>query len=373
MNKMEIVCPCLFGLESVLSGEIKRMGGKDINTTDGKVSFIGDENMVARANINLRTAERVLINLGSFRAETFDQLFEGTKSLPFERFIGKHNAFPVKGWALDSKLMSVPDCQSIIKKATVERLHDKYGISWFEETDAVVQIRFSIRKDIASIMLDTSGAGLHKRGYRKDSTAAPIKETLAAGILDIARVYPDTVLYDPFCGSGTFAIEAALKAHNIPVGLNRRFSAEKWDAVSPEIWKEERTRGLDLVRRDATFKAYVSDIDQSAVELTRQNIKKAGVSPRIRVAKADIADFSIPDDGRALVVCNPPYGERLLEVSEAEKIYKIMGEKFNRDSNNRFYIISSHEEFEKHFGRKADKERKLYNGMIKCRLYMYFK
>lgn len=373
MDKMEIVCPCLFGLESVLSGEIKRFGGEDITVTDGKVSFIGDANMVARANINLRTAERVLINLGTFTATTFDELFEGTKALPFEKFIGKHNAFPVKGWALDSKLMSVPDCQSIIKKATVERLKEKYNVSWFEETDATVQIRFSIRKDEVSIMLDTSGAGLHKRGYRRESTLAPIKETLAAGILDLARIYPDTVLYDPFCGSGTFSIEAALKAFNIPAGINRRFAMEKWSVFPEKVFREERTRGLDLVRRDATFIAYASDIDDVAVELTQQNAKKAGVASKIKVRRGDIADFYIPDDKRALVVCNPPYGERLLEITEAEKLYSIMGKRFNLKSNNKFYVISPHEDFERIFGKKADKQRKLYNGMIKCRLYMYFK
>ena len=371
MNKMEIVCPCLFGLESVLSGEIKRMGVKEVTTSDGRVSFFGDEHMLARANINLRTAERVMINLGSFRAETFDQLFEGTKALPFEAFISKHNAFPVKGWSINSRLTSIPDCQSIIKKAAVTRLQQKYSVSWFEETEAPVQIRFSIHKDIASVMLDTSGAGLHKRGYRQNSLVAPIKETLAAGILDIARIYPDTVLYDPFCGSGTFSIEAALKAFNIPAGINRKFAAEKWDCLSDAAWREERARGLDLIRRDATFKAYASDIDPDAVELTAQNAKKAGVAMRIKTTRADIADFSIPNDKHALVVCNPPYGERLLEVEQAQKLYNTMGKRFNLKSNNRFFIISPDEKFEKFFGQKADKQRKLYNGMIKCRLYMY--
>ncbi len=369
---MDIVCPCLFGLESVLSGEIRRMGASKVNTSDGRVSFFGNEQMLARANINLRTAERVLINLGSFRAETFEQLFEGTRSLPFERFIGKHNAFPVKGWALNSRLMSVPDCQSIIKKAAVTRLQEKYGLSWFEETEAPVQIRFSIHKDIASVMLDTSGAGLHKRGYRQNSLTAPIKETLAAGILDIARIYPDTVLFDPFCGSGTFSIEAAMKAFNIPPGINRRFAAESWGSIPKIAWQDERARGLDMIRRDATFRAYASDIDPAAVELTEQNAKKAGVASRIKLAKADISDFNIPGDKRALVVCNPPYGERLLEIEQAQKLYEIMGKRFDLKSNNRFYIISPDDKFEKFFGRKANKERKLYNGMIKCRLYMYF-
>lgn len=373
MNKMEIVCPCLFGLESVLSGEIKRMGVKEINTSDGKVSFPGDENMLARANICLRTAERVMINLGSFRAVTFDQLFEGTRYLPFEKFIGKQNAFPVKGWSLDSRLASVPDCQSIIKKAAVERLKEKYNVSWFEETEAPVQIRFSIRKDIVSVMLDSSGVALHKRGYRRNSLTAPIKETLAAGILDLARIYPDTVLYDPFCGSGTFSIEAAMKAYNIPPGINRRFAAEQWGCFPKTIWQEERSRGLDLIRHDAVFKAFASDIDDQAIELTAQNAKKAGVAPRISINKADIADFQPVTGRQSVVVCNPPYGERMLEIEQARKLYAQMGKKFTADSSARYYIISPDEEFEKYFGRKANKERKLYNGMIKCRLYMYFK
>ena len=372
MNKIKIVCTCLFGLESVLAGEIKRMEGKQIETTDGRVSFVGDFDMIARANLNLRTAERVLISMGGFRADTFDQLFEGTKSIPFEQFIGVNDKFPVKGSSINSKLTSIPDCQSIVKKAMVERLKEKYSVNWFEETGNLFQIQFFIQKNIATIMIDTSGAGLHKRGYRRNSLVAPIKETLASGILDIARIYPDTILYDPFCGSGTFAIEAALKAFNIPSGIGRRFSAEKWDIFPSELWQQERERGLDLVRRDAKFHAYASDIDEGALALTRENAKKAGVSSKITISKKDISEFHAPHEN-SIVVCNPPYGERMLEIEEAENIYKIMGERFSFNGQQGFYIITPNEQFEKHVNKPATKRRKLYNGMIKCQLYMYVK
>lgn len=367
MDELTYVCPCHFGLESVLSGEIRRLGGEKITVTDGKVSFVGPESMIARANLWLRTAERVLIQLGEFPAKTFDQLFEGVKSLALERFIGKLDAFPVKGHSLNSQLKSIPDCQKIIKKAAVERLRQKYGISWFQETGPVHQLQFLIFKDVATILLDTSGAGLHKRGYRRNSNEAPIKETLAAGILDLIRIYPDTCFCDPFCGSGTFVIEAATKALQIAPGLKRSFAIEHWGYLDPEIFQQERKRAFELIRRDATFEAHGSDISSEAVELTRANCKKAGVSPRVRLKVADISDFLAPKE-RVVIVTNPPYGERMLEIKEAERIYQCMGERF---AGYRCAVISPHEEFERLFGRKADKRRKLYNGMLRCQLYLY--
>ena len=370
MGTLTICCPCLFGLESVLSGEIKRMGGQNIQTTDGKVTFEGDFSMVIRANIYLRTAERVLIVLGSFPARTFTELFDGTVKLPFEDFIGSMDAFPVKGWSLNSQLHSVPDCQSIIKKAAVKRLGEMYRKSWFEESGPARQIQFSILKDQATIMLDTSGAPLHKRGYRQVSTLAPIKETLAAGIIDLAHVRRDTIVMDPFCGSGTILIEGALRALNIPAGIGRGFAAEKWDAVPPHIWKEERSRGLDLVRRDAQFCAFGSDIDRNAFELALDNARKAGVAERVRVRIRDIKDFKVPDTA-AVVVTNPPYGERMLDVQQARQIEKTMGRVFKRGMTG-YYIISPDEEFEAQFGRRANKIRRLYNGMLRCNFYMYY-
>ena len=370
MNKLKLLCPCLFGLESILSGEIKRMGGEDVRVSDGKVTFCGDFSLLARANLNLRTAERVMIVLGEFTAETFEELFQGVKKLPLEDFIGEKDAFPVKGWSLNSKLASVPDCQAIIKKAAVERLKTKYKISWFEETGSLYQIQFSILKDEVTVMLDTSGVGLHKRGYRKDSNDAPIKETLAAGIVDLARIKPDSVMYDPFCGSGTFLIEAATKALNIAPGINRRFAAEKWGLIPAEVWQSERSRCFDQIRRDASFVAYGSDIDRECVLLSEANAKKAGVSTRVKVSQANVNNFS-PETNFGTVICNPPYGERLLDIQQAEALYRVMGKQF-ANSGYSYYIISPHDNFEKLFGKPASKRRKLYNGMIRCQLYMYF-
>lgn len=369
-NTMRLCCPCHFGLESVLKYEITKIGGTDLKVSDGKISFTGDENIMARANLCLSTAERVLIELIEFRAESFEELFQGVRAIELERYIGVNDAFPVKGYSLDSTLHSVPDCQSIIKKAAVERLKSKYGVSWFDETGPAIQIKFSILKDVVTIYLDTSGVGLHKRGYRKNSNAAPIKETLAAGIVDLARVRADSIVCDPFCGSGTLLIEAAMKALKIPVGINRRFAAEKWASIDSKVWQEERKRAIDQVDRSAEFEGIGFDIDDAAVALTLDNAHKAGIKSRIRVEQADISSFRQPED--SIVICNPPYGERLLELREAEGIYRQMGRVLGKGGNRQSYIISPHEQFEQFFGSPAKKCRKLYNGMIKCQLYMYF-
>ena len=350
--------------------EIQKIGGTDLKVSDGKISFTGDENIVARANLCLSTAERVFIELIEFKATTFEELFQGVKATELERYIGPKDAFPVKGYSLNSALHSVPDCQSIVKKAAVERLKAKYGINWFEETGSTVQIKFSILKDVVSIYLDTSGTGLHKRGYRRNSNAAPIKETLAAGIIDLARVRPDSIVCDPFCGSGTLLIESALKALKIAPGLNRRFAAEKWECFDSRIWREERTRAIDNVDKSAEFHGIGFDIDDDAVALTLDNAHKAGIKSRLKIEQADITKFVQPDD--SIVICNPPYGERLLELREAEDIYRKMGRVLGKGGSKQSYIISPHEEFEKFFGTQARKRRKLYNGMIKCQLYMYF-
>lgn len=367
MDNLKLCCPCHFGLESVLKYEIKKAGGTNLNVTDGKISFDGDFNVLARANICLSTAERVLIQLGEFNAFTFEELYQGVKAIELENFIGKENAFPVKGYSLNSTLHSVPDCQSIIKKACVDRLKEKYNISWFDESEAPIQIQFSILKDKVNIYLDTSGAGLHKRGYRKNSNIAPIKETLAAGIIDLSHIRKDTIVCDPFCGSGTILIESALKALNIAPNINRHFSSEKWGIINSDIWREERQRAISNVNKDAEFQGIGFDIDDSAVALALDNAKKAGVKSRIKIEQADIRKFRQPEN--SVVICNPPYGERMLEIRQAEEIYKTMGKVIKKPAS----IISPSEEFEKIFGRKADKRRKLYNGMIKCQLFMYFK
>lgn len=372
MEEINLIAPCLFGTESIAADDFRRMGFSDVITENGRVKLSGDFNMLARANICSRFAERILINVGEFYASTFTELFDGVKGLRWEDFIGKDDAFPVNGWSIDSQLHSIPDCQSIIKKAIVERLKLKYSVARFSETGAEYKIRFSIHKNSVTMMIDTSGEGLHKRGYRRNSNAAPLKETLAASMCDLARIYPDTQLFDPFCGSGTLLIEAALMATKTAPGLRRFFAAERFGFVPEKVWREERTRAQDLIIHNVDFLAQGFDIDKNAVELTLENAKKAGVSKYVKAAVADIRDFTPPEE-RCLVITNPPYGERLLDVKAAEELYTVMGERFKDGGGRKYYVISPHDEFERYFGRTADKRRKLYNGMIKCQLFMYFK
>lgn len=372
MEKINLIAPCLFGTESIAADEFRRMGFTEVVTENGRVKLAGDFNMLARANICSRFAERILINVGEFYATTFTELFDGVKALDWENFIGKDDAFPVNGWSIDSQLHSIPDCQSIIKKAIVERLKLKYSVSRFAETGPEYKIRFSIHKNSVTMMIDTSGEGLHKRGYRRNSNAAPLKETLAASMCDLARIYPDTKLLDPFCGSGTLLIEAALMATKTAPGLRRFFAAERFGFIPEKVWREERTRAQDLILHNVDFRAQGFDIDKNAVELTLENAKKAGVSKYVKAAVADVKDFTPPEE-RCLIITNPPYGERLLDVKAAEELYTVMGNRFKEGGGRKYYVISPHDEFEKYFGRTADKRRKLYNGMIKCQLFMYFK
>lgn len=372
MDSYKLVIPCLLGLEGPVADELRKMDAKDVNPQNGRVLFAGSDEMLARANICSRYGERVLINVGSFKAQSFEELFQGVKKLPWERFIGRKDAFPVKGSCVNSKLMSVPDCQSIVKKAVVERLKQKYSVNWFEETETKYQIQFLILKDMASIMIDTTGVPLHKRGYRANSTAAPIKETLAAAMAYFSRVRHDANFIDPMCGSGTILIEAALYALNIAPGIKRHFAAESWNNINKNVWGKERLRARDLEMHDAGFVAHGYDIDQNAVELSSSNAVKAGVKNRITVQNRSISNFEQSGE-YGCVICNPPYGERLLDVKQAEQLYKTMGEVFERQHGWSFSVISPDDTFEKCFGRKADKRRKLYNGMIKCQYYMYFK
>lgn len=372
MKKYNLVAPCIFGVEGILADELRRMGAEEVNAQNGRVLFSGDESMIARANIRSRFAERIFINVGSFHAESFTELFDGVKSIPMEEYIGKTDEFPVKGWSINSELHSIPDCQSIVKKAVVERLKKKYKIDWFEETGAKVQIQFSILKNEVTVMIDTSGKGLHKRGYRANSNDAPIKETLAAAMCDLARIFPDSKVYDPMCGSGTILIEAALMAKKHAPGLQNFFAAERFFFIDSKVWQEERKLAKDMILTDIDFHAYGYDINPECVKLTMENAKKAGVEKYITVEAADIKDFKLNDE-YAKVITNPPYGERLLDIKTAEEIYKTMGKVFHRKNKNKFFIISPHDDFEQFFGQPADKRRKLYNGMIKCQLYMYLK
>lgn len=372
MMKIQYCIPCLLGLEGLIADELRAMDALEVNAENGRVLFAGDEHMLARANICSRYAERIQVLVGSFPAHSFEELFQGTKALPWEAWIGKNDAFPVKGYSLNSDLFSVSDCQSIIKKAVVERLKLQYRVPWFAETGAVYQIQFSIMKNEVTLLLDTSGSGLHKRGYRPVSNAAPLKETLAASLCTLARLREYHTLYDPMCGSGTIPIEGALLACNIAPGIRRRFTAETWAQVPAQVWAQERERARSLERRDVPFRAFGSDIDAAALDIARENAKRAGVEAYISFTRADIGDFR-PQTERGTVIVNPPYGERLLDVEAAKQLCAQMGRLFVPRHGWSYCIISSDEAFEKSFGRKADKRRKLYNGMMKCQYYMYFK
>ena len=369
---LKFSAPCIFGLEGLCANEFKFLGLKNVEAHNGKVTFEGDFSDMAKANINSRYAERIQILLAEFEAVSFEELFEGIKSVAWEDFIGVNDAFPVKGRCLSSKLMSVPDCQKIIKKAVVTRLSEKYMLPWLEESGPLHQIQFLIMNDKVSVMLDTSGAGLHKRAYRAESNEAPIKETLAAAMVDLSRVRGNHFVVDPMCGSGTILIEAASKAMKIAPGINRYFAAEKWNCVPSDVWKEQREIAKANEKRDCDFRAEGYDIDELALEVAKKNAKLAGVADRITFAKRDIKDFEL-NEGFMTVITNPPYGERLLDVKSAEELYKVMGEKFKRTQGKSYTIITPDDDFEKIFGRKADKRRKLYNGTLKCQLYMFFK
>ncbi len=370
--ELRMVATCLFGLEALLGEEIDKIGGKRVETIDGRVTFDGDEVTLVSSLLRLRCAERVFISLGSFPVYSFDDLFEGTKALPWERFIGKSDAFPVKGHAIRSRLYSVPDCQSIVKKAVVDRLSSLYGIKLFPEDGVKYQIEFFIFKDVATLMIDACGTALHKRGYRPASGDAPLRETLGAAIATIARPREDVLFWDPFCGSGTIAIEATMLATNTAPGLLRDFAAEEFPVFAPSLWQSERERARAEIIKDSCFEAYASDIDEDVLEKARLNAKRAGVDGYIRIFKADARQIK-KEDRRGTVACNPPYGERLMTLREAEQLYREMGRAFESLSPWQIYVLTSAENFERLYGRRADKIRKLYNGMIPCRLYQYFK
>lgn len=372
MDQLQLVATCLFGLEKILGEEIDALGYKRIDTMDGRVTFLGDYGAIARANINLRCAERVFIKLGEFPAWSFDELFEGVKALSWENFIGSRDAFPVKGHAIKSRLFSVPDCQSIIKKAIADRLSAVYGLRWFEETGAKYQIEFFIFKDRASLMIDTTGTALHKRWYRPEAGSAPIRETLAAGIAHISRPRCDVLTWDPFCGSGTVAIESAMILANIAPGVGRHFAAEEFSCIPAQTWERARGEARDKILHGAKFEVFASDIDDTILETARINAKRAGVSEHMKIFRMDARKIEKPDR-RGTIVCNPPYGERMLERAEAERLYREIGTAFSRLDPWQIYLITSCDSFEKLYGRRADKVRKLYNGMIPCNLYQYFK
>lgn len=367
--ELQMIAPCLFGLEGIVADELRRLNMRSVAAENGRVLFTGGAEDLPRANINLRCAERVLLQLGQFSAPSFDALFEGTKALPWEDFIPKDGAFPVKGYALNSALHSVPDCQKIIKRAIVERLKSRHALSWFPETGAVYQVQFSILKDTAVLMLDTSGPGLHKRGWRAEGLAAPLRETLAAGLVKLARYRGREPFCDPFCGSGTIAIEAALAALGRAPGLGRSFAAQRWHCFPPSLWNNAAEEARAGEYR-GEYDIWGGDLDPHAIELARSNAEKAGVAGLVRFERANAADFYRPGSG-GLLVTNPPYGERMLERREAEELYRAFGAAYARLEGWQLYLLSAHAQFEDSFGKRADKKRKLYNGMLKCDCFMY--
>lgn len=375
-----LAATCLFGLERFLGAEIDALGYERLFTLDGRVFFRGGDDAVAGANINLRTAERVFIVAGPpFRADSFDALFEGTRAIAWENFIPRDSSFPVSGHSVKSGLASVPDCQKIVKKAIAVRLGKKYGLEKLPESTPGLSVEFFILKDQAFLMLDTSGTALHKRGYRPEAGAAPLRETLAAAIVMNARTaeHPDIFLWDPFCGSGTIPIEAAMLAAGIAPGLRRSFAAEGAPFLDAGAWRDARSAALEKMSAAAScpFRAMGSDIDPSCIRTARMNAGRAGVGSMIRFETADARKIRKPDDPslRGTLICNPPYGERMMSAADAEKLYRDIGRNFRAFDRWQIYVLTSCETFEALFGRRADKKRKLYNGMIPCILYQYIK
>ncbi|MBD5160846.1 MAG: class I SAM-dependent RNA methyltransferase [Oscillibacter sp.] len=362
--------PCLFGLEGLVGDEVRRLRLTDVQVENGRVLCRGAQADLPRLNVNLRCGERVLLVLASFPARSFEALFQGTAAAPWEEFVPRDGQFPVKGHALDSQLHSVPDCQKIIKKAAAERLGRAYGLNRLPETGAKYQIQFAIMKDQCTLYLDTSGPGLHKRGYRAAGVEAPLRETLAAAMVTLSRYRGKDPFRDPFCGSGTIAIEAALIARNRAPGLDRAFDAQKWAWLDGRYWLDAAGEAMDR-EFDGTYDIRGGDIDPRAVRIARENAAKAGVDDIVRFDASDVKDFRCAGE-YGQIVTNPPYGERLLEKEEAEALYRAFGEVYRHVPPKwRTLVITSHPEFERFFGRKAEKRRKLYNGMIKCELYQF--
>ena len=369
MSCFEFAVPTLFGLEGIAGDELRRMDVENVRVENGRVLFSGDERTIAKANVCLRTGERVLLVLADFQAKTFEELFQGVYASPLENYIPKNGAFPVKGHCLNSQLMSVPDCQAIVKKAASKKLGQAYGISWLPEDGEKYQLQFSIMNDRVQLYLDTSGVGLHKRGYRAVGNDAPLRETLAAAMVQLTRYRGREFLWDPFCGSGTIPIEAALIAKNRAPGLNRRFAAEQFCWSAKEAWEQVRAEAKDREFR-GDYRILGSDNDPKCVSLSMANARKAGVADVIEFRDGDAVKMSLPAQ-EGIIVCNPPYGQRMLEQQSAQRLYAALGRHLKYADGWKKYVITSEPEFEHYFGRRADKKRKLYNGMIKCDYYMF--
>ena len=372
MKTFELVVPCHFGLEAVTKREIYDLGYEITRVEDGRVTFEGDEEAVCRANVFLRSAERVLLQVGRFHATTFDELFEGIKALPWEDYIPKDGRFWVtKASSIKSKLFSPSDIQSIAKKAMVERLKQSYHLDWFPEDGASYPVRIFLLKDEVMVTIDTSGESLHKRGYRLMTSKAPLTETLAAALIMLTPWKRDRILVDPFCGSGTFPIEAAMMAANIAPGMNRSFTAQKWTNLIPaELWKETVQEAEEMIDKDVQVDIQGYDIDPEVVKAARENAKRARVDHMIHFQQREVANLHHPKK-YGFVITNPPYGERLEEKEDLPKLYEQIGTAFAGLDSWSLYMITSYEDTERYIGRKADKNRKIYNGMIKTYFYQF--
>ena len=371
MKKLELIATCTFGLEGILKDEIKKLGFEDIVTSNGRVEFSGGENAIAIANLWLRTADRVLVKMAKFNAFTFDELFEKTKTCPWEKWITKDGCFPVaKATSVKSKLFSKSDCQRIVKKAIVERLKQKHKVNWFEETGENYPVFVNILKDEVTLSIDSSGTGLHKRGYRAKGNDAPLKETLAAALVYLSHWRPSRTLADPFCGSGTILIEAAMIGKNIAPGINRDFVSETWSRDMRAHYSEARKMAQTQISQEE-FRLLGSDIDRKSVQLATENARLANVDDVIAIQKLDVADFS-SSKRFGSIITNPPYGERLSTKGEVEELYRTMGKTFERLDDWSYFILTGHLDFERYFGRQATKNRKLYNGNILTYLYQYY-
>ena len=369
MRNMQLIVPTLFGLEGLAGDELRRMGMENVRVEDRRVFFTGDEIALAKSNICLRTGERVMVVLAQFTAKTFEELFQGVYHANLEDYIPKDGQFPVKGHCLNSQLMSVPDCQAIIKKAASRRLGEKYGVSWLPETGAKYQLQFSIMNDRVQLYLDTSGPGLHKRGYRANANDAPLRETLAAAMVQLTHYRGRDFIWDPFCGSGTIPIEAAFIAKNKAPGMYRRFAGEAFAWCDPKVWGEVRTEAKDKEFK-GNYRILGSDNDPKCISLAMANARKAQVDNLIRFVDGDATKMDIPAQ-EGIIICNPPYGQRMMEQQSAQRLYAALGRHLKYADGWKKYVITSEPEFEHYFGKRADKKRKLYNGMIKCDYYMY--
>ena len=370
MKELELLIPTLFGLEGLCAEELRRLGLPEVKAENGRVGCKARPTDIPRVNLNLRTGERVLLVVGRYHAADFEALFEGAKALPWEEFIPREGAFPVKGYSLNSQLHALPAIQSVLKKALAARLGQKYGMDTLPETGALYQVQFSLMHDEVTLMLDTTGAGLHKRGYRAVGVVAPLRETLAAAMVLLSRYRGKDPFCDPFCGSGTIAIEAALIAKNRAPGLNRAFSAQRWKWLDSGLWLQAADEAMDK-EFHGDYDIWGGDIDPKAVAIARDNAVKADVEDVVRFEVADATKFH-RDAPVGRVVTNPPYGERILEKREAEDLYRAFGKAVRTLPEGwKVSVLSSHTEFERTFGRTADKKRKLYNGMLKCDLFQY--